>query len=109
MTRLNLGPLRENPDSADLFQRSMVETAQVGHAIVAGLDPDIAAQQWKFLAGLPGTVHASMLDDLLHGKRIELDYLSGDVVRLGKEFGVATPIHSVFLAALKPFVNGAPI
>ncbi len=109
LTRLNLGPLRENAESADLFQRSMVETAQVGHAIVAGLDPDIAAQQWKFLAGLPGTVHASMLDDLLHGKRIELDYLSGDVVRLGKEFGVATPIHSVFLAALQPFVNGAPI
>ena len=93
LTRLNLGPLRENAGSADLFQRSMVETAQVGHAIIAGLHPDIAAQQWKFLAGLPGTVHASMLDDLVRGKRIELDYLSGDVVRLGALHGVATPLH----------------
>ncbi len=108
LTRLNLGPLREYAGSADLFQRSMVETAQVGHAIVAGLHPDIAAQQWKFLAGLPGTVHASMLDDLVRGKRIELNYLSGDVVRLGASHGVATPLHEMFVAALAPFVDGAP-
>jgi 2-dehydropantoate 2-reductase len=47
-----------------------------------------------------------MLDDLRNGKPLENDYMSGDVVRLGVQAGVPTPIHRVFHAALKPFTPG---
>ena len=108
LTRLDLGPLRDTPATAALFERSMAETAQVGHAVVAGLKADIARSQWDFLCSLPATVHASMLDDLQRGKPIEVNYLSGDVVVLGKKHGVPTPLHQMFTAALQPFVDGAP-
>jgi 2-dehydropantoate 2-reductase len=37
-----------------------------------------------------------------------LPWLSGAIVRLGKEAGIPTPIHQFVTTALKPFVNGAP-
>jgi 2-dehydropantoate 2-reductase len=51
---------------------------------------------------------ASMAHDLLAGKPIELDGLSGAVARLGKTCGVPTPTHTFIAQALAPFVNGKP-
>ena len=42
------------------------------------------------------------------GRRLELDGLSGAVIRLGRETGVPTPVHATVYAALKPFMGGAP-
>jgi 2-dehydropantoate 2-reductase len=47
-----------------------------------------------------------MLYDLLHGKRLELPWLSGTVSRLGRELGVPTPTHDVIVAALMPHAHG---
>jgi 2-dehydropantoate 2-reductase len=49
-----------------------------------------------------------MLVDLERGRRLELRALSGAVVRLGRELGVATPVHEFALAALLPYADGAP-
>jgi len=51
---------------------------------------------------------ASMAHDLIKGSRIELPWLSGKVVTLGRELGVPTPVHEVLYAVLKPFSDGAP-
>ena len=61
-----------------------------------------------FARGMSGNVHASMLDDLSRGKRLELDFLSGRVVALGRELAVPTPVHATVQAALHPYVDGAP-
>jgi 2-dehydropantoate 2-reductase len=47
-----------------------------------------------------------MLEDLERGRRIELPWLSGAVVRLGREVGVPTPIHAFISTVLKPYVDG---
>ena len=52
---------------------------------------------------------ASMAHDLIRGNRIELPWLAGRVVSLGKELGVPTPANAFIHAALKPYVNGAPV
>ena len=49
---------------------------------------------------------ASMAHDLIRGNRIELPWLSGKVVALGRELGVPTPVHEVLYAVLKPFTDG---
>lgn len=109
LTRLDIGPIRATPAASDLFRRATVETATVGFAEIPDLPPNVAEEQWQFIAqNLPDTIHASMLDDLLRGKRIEIDDLSGEVVRLGRKHGIPTPIHEVFNAALQPFAKGAP-
>ena len=55
---------------------------------------------------LPPQTKASMLEDLERGRRIELPWLSGAVVRIGREVGVETPTHRFINAVLKPHVNG---
>lgn len=52
-----------------------------------------------------GGTEQSMPDDLRRQKPLEHEYLSGEVVRLGKLHGVETPIHAVFDAALRPIAD----
>jgi len=106
LCRCDIGPLMANPASAKLMRDAMAETEAVGRAVVPDLPEGLIDQNWAFLESLPRTMHASMLDDLRNGKRLEVDYLSGDVVRIGRGAGVPTPIHEVFWAALQPFKDG---
>ena len=56
----------------------------------------------------PPEMMPSMAVDLLRGNRLELPWLAGKVVALGRELGVPTPTFDVMYAALKPYANGAP-
>ena len=108
LTRLNIGPLLDCPQTEQLFRDAMSEVEQVGRAVDPTLPAGLAGQNLDFLRKFPRHMHASMLDDLNRGKPIENEALSGDVVRLGAAHGVPTPIHAVFAAALQPFAGGTP-
>jgi 2-dehydropantoate 2-reductase len=43
-----------------------------------------------------------MQRDIIEGKRSELEAWNGAVVRLGREAGVETPVHSAIYASLLP-------
>jgi 2-dehydropantoate 2-reductase len=47
-----------------------------------------------------------MLEDLERGRRLELPWLSGAIVRLGEAHGVPTPVHRFIATVLKPHVEG---
>jgi 2-dehydropantoate 2-reductase len=49
---------------------------------------------------------ASMANDLDAGNRLELDWLAGKVVALGRKYGVPTPGQEAVYAILKPFRMG---
>lgn len=106
-TRSPLGKLREDPDIAPLFVRAAAEVAAVGRARGVRLPDDAAEKTFGFTLNSPPAMMASMAHDLIRGNRIELPWLSGKVVALGRELGVPTPVHEVLYAVLKPFVNGA--
>ncbi|WP_375173784.1 ketopantoate reductase family protein [Pseudooceanicola sp.] len=102
LMQMDVGPIRDCPESRQLFRDAMREAEAVGRAVVPDLPQDTLAKSWTFVENLPPIMHASMLDDFRKFKPIEHEYLSGDVVRLGARHGVPTPIHSVLYAALKP-------
>jgi 2-dehydropantoate 2-reductase len=108
LTRLPIGPILADELCAGLYRRALEEAAQVGLTKCPTLQKDVADRQMEFSRNLPPLVKASMLDDLEHGKRIELNDLSGAVVRLGREAGIATPVHAVIQAALQPYAAGRP-
>jgi 2-dehydropantoate 2-reductase len=56
---------------------------------------------------VPEGVRASMAHDLAAGKRLEVDWLNGAVVRLGAEAGVDAPSHAAVAALLAPWRDGA--
>jgi 2-dehydropantoate 2-reductase len=43
---------------------------------------------------------------LYRGRPLELPWLSGAIVRIGREVGVDTPIYRFITAVLQPHVNG---
>jgi 2-dehydropantoate 2-reductase len=47
-----------------------------------------------------------MLNDLERGNRLELPWLSGGLVRLGREAGIETPTHRFIEQALKLHAMG---
>ncbi len=108
LTRLNIGPILADENSAELVRSAVEETAAVGRKVCPALPENAAEKAMAMLKGMPGHMHASMLDDLNRGKRLELNDLSGEVVRLGRELGVATPAHEVVWRALHPYVNSKP-
>lgn len=108
LTRTSIGPIRDSAQTRALLDAAVEETVAVGIALKTGLEPGDAEKVKKVLDGLPRPMMASMAHDLMAGKPIELDGLSGAVVRLGERTGVATPTHRFVAGALAPFVNGAP-
>jgi 2-dehydropantoate 2-reductase len=52
-------------------------------------------------------VKSYMLNDLERGNRLELPWLSGGIVRLGREAGIATPTHRFIEQALKLHAMGS--
>jgi 2-dehydropantoate 2-reductase len=106
LTRLPMGAVLSDPLCAELYLQAMQEAAEIGARKCAALPQDVVERQMAFSRSLPASVKASMLEDLENGKRLELNDLSGAVVRLGRELGIATPVHAVIHAALQPFVMG---
>src|SRR5688572_15175939 len=108
LIRLPFGKLREDPDVLALFSASYAEAIAVGRALGVKLPPDMQARVEKALPSYPPAMKPSMTVDLERGNRIELPWLGGKLVALGKQVGVPTPTLSVMYAALKPYANGAP-
>lgn len=105
-TRTPVGVLRDDPDIAPLFARAYTEVAAVGRARGIKLPADAVEKTVGFNRNAPPAMMASMALDLIRGSRIELPWLSGKVVALGRELGVPTPVHDILYAVLKPFTNG---
>jgi 2-dehydropantoate 2-reductase len=108
LIRLPLGPIREDPDTRALLAQIMSEVAAVGRAKGVALDADLVDKLLVRLDGLPRAMVASMLGDLERGNRLELPWLAGTVVALGRETGVPTPANQFTYAALKLYAGGRP-
>ena len=108
VTRLPVGKLRDDPDLWGLYGTVMNEVVAVGRARGVDLAPDLADKLLGAVKSFPATGMASMAVDLLRGNRIELPWLAGKAVELGREQGVPTPTTATLYAALKPYVDGAP-
>ena len=108
LTRLPFGKLRNDPDVFALFEKTVAEVAVVGRARGIRLPADIEARTLQIIRNFPSAMMPSMAVDLLRGNRLELPWLAGKVVALGREVGVPTPTFDVMYRALKPYANGAP-
>lgn len=107
VTRSPIGVLRGDAELHAMLQAACQETIRVGRAQGVALPEALMGEIEQMVQSLPHHAKASMLEDLERGKRLELPWLSGAVVRLGRAAGVATPIHQFIATVLKPHVNGA--
>jgi 2-dehydropantoate 2-reductase len=100
VTRAAIGSFRSLPETRDLLERAMAEVAAVAAAHGVALPADVVAETLAFTDSLPAEGTASMQRDITAGRPSELEAQSGAVVRLGRERGVATPVHDFLYRAL---------
>jgi len=106
-TRSPMGVIRENPALFEMMMKATDEAIAVGRARGITFPSDIVESTLAMIPSFPATSKSSMLEDLERGRRLELPWLSGAVVRIGRDVGVPTPIHQFITTILTPFVNGA--
>jgi 2-dehydropantoate 2-reductase len=108
LTRLPAGILYHDRALLKYVRQSIDEVMTVGRAAGVTFPDDTADKTIAYLAGFPPAGVASMRLDLDAGRKLELDGLSGEVVRLGRLHGVLTPLHDMAFDMLAPFRNGTP-
>ena len=106
VTRMPLGTSREDPDLYAMMEAAWDEGMAVARARGVTLAPGLLDEIRHMTASLPPHAKSSMLEDLERGKRLELPWLSGAIVRLGEASGVLTPTHRLITALLRPHVGG---
>jgi 2-dehydropantoate 2-reductase len=108
ITRSPLGVLRADPELMAMLERAAWETIAVGRAHGVQLTDTVMDEVLTMMRGMPPQAQSSMLSDLERQRPLELPWLSGAVVRLGRAKNVPTPIHEFVATVLKPFVPGGP-
>jgi 2-dehydropantoate 2-reductase len=106
VTRSPMGVVRDTPETFAMMIAAIDEVIAVGRAKGVNLPADLMDSTLAMIKNFPASSKSSMLEDIERGRRLELPWLSGAVVRIGREVGVPTPIHQFITTILAPFVNG---
>jgi 2-dehydropantoate 2-reductase len=107
-TRLPVGAFRGDPDIGATYMKIMQEIIAVARAKSIALADGFAEDRFQFVQSSAPGLRASMAVDLERGNRLELDWLTGKVVALGRQLGVPVPINEAVYALLKPYRMGKP-
>ena len=108
LARSGIGPLLASPEGRTLLTTSREEIAAVARAERVPLPADAADRAVEQAATLPPQWRSSLARDLEDGRRLEVEALSGAVVRRGLKLGLPTPIHQTIAACLsvhQPFAS----
>jgi len=91
----------------DVMRDVVAECLAVAQAEGVQVAGDVHAAVAKLAASMPSQ-YASTAQDLARGKRTEIDYLNGLIVRRGEALGVATPANRVLWALVRLMESRRP-
>jgi 2-dehydropantoate 2-reductase len=91
--RKPIGPIRSHPQTRAFLLDVMREVVAVGRAHGVPLPEDYAEVRLQLADDVSPDMTSSMHHDLERGNRLEVRWLSGGVVELGKAKGVPTPLN----------------
>jgi 2-dehydropantoate 2-reductase len=100
LARSGIGPLLASAAGRSLLRAACAEIVAVAQAEGAHLQPAAVEAVLAQAATLPAPWRSSMARDLEEGRRLEVDALSGAVVRRGIKHGIPTLVHQTIVACL---------
>ncbi len=106
LTRTTIGPIRDHPRSRAFLRDTMDEVVRVARAQGVALPTDYADDRLAFVDTVPAAMTSSMHRDLDRGHRLEVGWLSGDVVARGTDYGVPTPANRAIADLLAVHAEG---
>jgi 2-dehydropantoate 2-reductase len=105
--RKPIGPIRANPQTRAFLHDVMREVVDVGRAHGVALPEDYAEVRLKLADDVSPDMTSSMHHDLERGNPLEVRWLAGGVVELGRRKGVATPLNRAIADVLALHANGS--
>ena len=109
LTRVPIGSVLADRVTHALFRGTLEEVEAVARSGGIELPADCVEQALATAAAVEPWGRGSMYHDLAHRLRLELEALNGEVVRRGRENDIQTPLNFAIYAALRPYINGAPV
>ena len=109
--RVFAGSMREG---LRLLGRAGIEPAKVGAVGPRLLPWVIGSPDWLFRNiflkawKIDAKARSSMADDLASGRRTEVDYINGELVRLAEQLGIDAPINRKIVELVRRAEQGAP-
>jgi 2-dehydropantoate 2-reductase len=105
-TRGTIGSIRSGAGSRSMLYEAMQEAARVARAEGVAIADDFVEGRMRFIDSLPPNGRSSMANDVLRGSRLELQWLSGAVVKLSERHHIPVPVHTKLYHDLLPFASG---
>lgn len=99
--QLPLGDILSTEGMEDVYRLMFDEAASVGRALGVDLPESTSDDLLALLQSAPADNTTSLQVDFGHQRRVELEYLTGAVVRRGREAGVPTPALQAIYLSLK--------
>jgi 2-dehydropantoate 2-reductase len=103
VTRLPLGVIRDSPPTFELYARVLDEVLAVAAAEGVTIREGAAGRMLDIVRALEPGAFSSLHDDLVAGRRMELEALHGAVLRRAGIHGVAVPACETIYALLLPW------
>jgi 2-dehydropantoate 2-reductase len=100
ITQLPYGRLVQGEHIAHVMREVVEECLAVARAAAVKVPGDMHQAAHRIAESMPGQL-SSTAQDLARGKKTEIDYLNGVVVRKGEALGVPTPANRTLLALVK--------
>jgi 2-dehydropantoate 2-reductase len=109
--RSTYGQIAASPEARKLVETAVYELLAVAKA--AGVhppgfeDPQVALAGSFKIATQLADAYSSTAQDMMRGKRTEIDSLNGYIARRGTELGIPTPVHHALYTLVKLLEAGA--
>lgn len=100
LARAPIGEILAQPELTETMEALLAEIAAIASAEGIDVGADAIEKRMGFMRQLHPEFKSSMQRDLERGKRLEVDALTGTVVRLGARHAIPTPVHACINAVL---------
>jgi 2-dehydropantoate 2-reductase len=107
LARQPMGIVLATPETRQLYLDTLAEVETLARAKGEALAGDVRDRTVRLTEGFPPLAKPSLLIALEAGRPLELEAMTGTVVRLGLEAQIPTPINRAIYAALKPSAGGS--
>ena len=104
-TRLPLGEIRTRKPAFELYHRILEEVLAVAAAEGMSIRDGAAERMLGFARGLEADAFSSLHDDLVTGRRMELEALHAAVLHRARARGIAVPECETVYAFLAPWAE----
>ena len=104
--RMPIGPIRSDPRTRAFLLEVMREVVAVGRAHGVALPEDYAQVRLQLADDVSPDMTSSMHHDLQRGNRLEVRWLAGGVVELGRAKAIPTPLNRAIADILALHAEG---